>query len=101
MALNKTSKFGADEGLFPEDIEKKDSNTQEVHDVQEVNTTSTTVSATPSEYTVIKEETRSQRLQIVVKPSVNKKLDKLVKQKKIKSKNDLINFLVEDYLERN
>ena len=49
-------------------------------------------------YTILQEETRSQRVQIVVKPSVNDKLDLLVKQKKIKSKNDLVNFLLESYI---
>lgn len=49
-------------------------------------------------YTMQQEETRSQRVQIVVKPSVNEKLDLLVKQKKIKSKNDLVNFLLESYI---
>lgn len=49
-------------------------------------------------YTIQQEETRSQRVQIVIKPSVNAKLDSLVEQKKIKSKNDLVNFLLENYV---
>lgn len=52
-------------------------------------------------YTMTKEETRSKRIQIVIKPSVNKALDRLVRQKKIKSKNDLVNFLLESYIEKN
>lgn len=46
-------------------------------------------------------ENRSQRIQIVIKPSVNKELDRLVKQEKIKSKNDLVNFLLESFIEQN
>lgn len=49
-------------------------------------------------YTIPQEETRSQRLQFVVKPSVNAKLDQLVREGKIKSKNDLVNFLLESYI---
>ena len=52
-------------------------------------------------YTIQKEETRSQRVQIVIKPSVNEQLDKLVKQKVIKSKNDLVNFLLESWINEN
>ena len=47
------------------------------------------------------EEIRNKRLQIVVKPSVNEVLERLVKQKKIKSKNDLVNFLLEQFIEQN
>ena len=50
------------------------------------------------ERTCAQEETRSQRLQFVVKPSVNAKLDQLVREGKIKSKNDLVNFLLESYI---
>ena len=53
---------------------------------------------TQQSYTINQEEKRCQRVQIVVKPSVNQKLDLLVQQKKIKSKNDLINFLLESYI---
>lgn len=56
---------------------------------------------TQPEYTMPQEETRSKRIQIVIKPSVNKELDRLVKQKKIKSKNDLVNFLLESFIEQN
>lgn len=58
----------------------------------------TRIHNTQHTYTMPQEETRSQRVQIVVKPSVNEKLDSLVKQKKIKSKNDLVNFLLESYI---
>ena len=49
-------------------------------------------------YTIQQEEKRSTRLQFVVKPSVNVKLDQMVKEGKIKSKNDLVNFLLESYI---
>lgn len=49
-------------------------------------------------YTIRKEETRSKRVQIVIKPSVNKKLDEMAKNGTIKSKNDLVNFLLESYI---
>lgn len=52
-------------------------------------------------YTMPQEEIRSKRIQIVVKPSVSRELDRLVKQKKIKSKNDLVNFLLESFIEQN
>ena len=53
---------------------------------------------TQQSYTIPQEETRSHRIQIVVKPSVGQALDRLVEENKIKSKNDLINFLVEEFL---
>ena len=56
---------------------------------------------TQQAYTMPQEETRSKRIQIVIKPSVNKELDRLVKQKKNKSKNDLVNFLLESFIEQN
>ena len=65
---------------------------------QEHNTTHIHNTHTQHAYTMPQEEKRSQRLQFVVKPSVNEKLDLLVKQEKIKSKNDLVNFLLESYL---
>lgn len=65
---------------------------------REHNTTHIHNAPTQHTYTMQQEETRSQRVQIVVKPSVNEKLDLLVKQKKIKSKNDLVNFLLESYI---
>lgn len=43
-------------------------------------------------------EKRTERIQIVVTPTISKKLDELVRNEKIKSKNDLINFLLEGYL---
>lgn len=45
------------------------------------------------------DEKRTERIQIVVTPTVSRKLDELVRDRKIKSKNDLINFLLEGYLE--
>ena len=51
-------------------------------------------------YSMQQEETRSKRIQIVVKPSSNDALDRLVEEGKIKSKNDLINFLIEDFISR-
>ena len=65
------------------------------------NTTHIHNTDTQHTYTIQKEETRSQRVQIVIKPSVNDQLDRLVKQKVIKSKNDLVNFLLEDWLNKN
>lgn len=49
-------------------------------------------------YTIPQEEKRSQRLQFVVKPSVNARLDELAQNGTIKSKNDLVNFLLESYI---
>lgn len=46
-----------------------------------------------------KYETRSAKLNILVKPSTAQKLDESVKEGKIKSRNDLINFLLEKYFE--
>lgn len=56
---------------------------------------------TQTEYTIQQEETRSKRIQIVIKPSVNSELDRFVKIGKIKSKNDLVNFLLEQFIEQN
>lgn len=69
--------------------------------IEERNTTQLHNTDTQQAYTMTQEEIRNKRLQFVVKPSVNKALDKLVKQKKIKSKNDLVNFLLEQYIEQN
>ena len=55
---------------------------------------------TQAEYTIPQEETRSKRIQIVIQPSVNRKLDRLVKEGKVKSKNDLVNFLLKSYIEQ-
>ena len=66
--------------------------------VEERNTTHIHNTHTQHTYTMPQEEKRNQRVQIVVKPSLNEKLDLLVKQKKIKSKNDLVNFLLESYI---
>lgn len=43
-------------------------------------------------------ETRSKRVNLVIKPTLNSALDKMVEEGKIKSKNDLINFLLENYI---
>ncbi len=52
-------------------------------------------------YTMPHDETRSKRIQIVIKPSMNVALDRLVDQQQIKSKNDLINCLLEQFLQQN
>ena len=44
-------------------------------------------------------ESRSVRLQIVITPSIAKKLEWLDKTNQIKSRNDLVNFLLERYVE--
>ncbi len=46
------------------------------------------------------EENRSKRMQFLIKPSTNDELDRLVEQGIITSKNDLINRLLEDYVEQ-
>lgn len=43
-------------------------------------------------------EPRKERLSIVVTKTTKKEIDELVKQKKIKSANDLVNRLVEEFL---
>ena len=53
---------------------------------------------TQQTYTIPEKEKRSRRMQFVVKPSVDRKLDRLVQEGKIKSKNDLVNFLLESYI---
>lgn len=45
------------------------------------------------------DQLRNKRIQIVVTSRVGEALDRLVSKKKIKSKNDLVNFLLEKYLE--
>lgn len=92
MAKNKVNN-----GLF--DVSDLAENTQKK--IEERNTTHIHNTDTQQTYTMPQEETRSKRIQIVVKPSINKELDQLVKQKKIKSKNDLVNFLLEQFLEQN
>lgn len=47
-----------------------------------------------------KEEIRNKRIQIVIKPSVNEKLDEYVDNGVIKSKNDLVNQLLEKFIEQ-
>lgn len=47
-----------------------------------------------------KEEIRSKRIQIVIKPSVNEKLDEYAADGVIKSKNDLVNQLLEKFIEQ-
>ena len=46
-----------------------------------------------------KKESRTVKLNILVKPSTAQKLDAAVDRREIKSRNDLINFLLERYLE--
>lgn len=47
-----------------------------------------------------KEEIRSKRIQVVIKPSLNEKLDECVRRGIIKSKNDLFNQLAEKFVEQ-
>lgn len=47
-----------------------------------------------------KEERRNVKLNILIRPSTAKLLEKAVQRKEIKSKNDLINYLLEQYLSR-
>ena len=49
-------------------------------------------------YTREKKQQKNQKLPLLVTPETNNKLKKLVARKKIKSKNDLINQLLEAYL---
>ena len=44
-------------------------------------------------------QTRSVRLQVVITPAISERLDKLVENREIRSKNDLINFLLESYFD--
>lgn len=48
-------------------------------------------------YTRNEEETKSKTYQGLLKPSINDRIMKDVSKKKIKSRNDLINFLLEEY----
>jgi len=48
-------------------------------------------------YTRNEEETKSKTYQGLLKPSINERIMKDVSKKKIKSRNDLINFLLEEY----
>lgn len=52
------------------------------------------------QHTLTKSENRSKRLQILMKPSTVKQLDKLAKKSKT-SRNDIINQIINNYLERN
>ena len=56
------------------------------------------LAAVYAEKTVIPNETRTKRIQVVVTPSIDASLNELVANRKIRSKNDLINFLLESYL---
>ena len=73
----------------------------EIEHTQDPHTSRLHNTDTQHTYTIPQEETRSKRVQVVIKPSTNKALDALVRQGKIKSKNDLINFLLEDFLKKN
>lgn len=55
------------------------------------------LAAVYAEKTVIPKELRTRRIQVVVTPSIEEKLNELVAERKIRSKNDLINFLLESY----
>ena len=97
MAKNKTNN-----GLF--DVSDLTENAQkniEERGAEPTASANTHNTDTQTPYTMPQEETRSKRIQIVIKPSVNKELDRLVKQKKIKSKNDLVNFLLESFINQN
>ena len=97
MAKNKTNN-----GIFDvNDLAENAQKNIEERGVENTPTTDTHNTDTQTQYTMPQEETRSKRIQIVIKPSVNKELDRLVKQKKIKSKNDLVNFLLENFIEQN
>ena len=56
------------------------------------------VTHTQTQQTYTTQEMRSKRVQFVIKPSVNEKLDQLAQNGTIKSKNDLVNFLLESYI---
>ena len=60
----------------------------------------TQIHNTQVEYSFNQEETRSKRIQIVIKPSTNSRIDELVKKGVVKSKNDLINVLLENFLDQ-
>lgn len=45
-------------------------------------------------------ERRSTKLNILVKPSTAQKMDKAVEDGEIKSRNDLINYLLEEYFKK-
>ena len=66
-----------------------DNNTTNLHN---------TATHTQTQQTYTTQEMRSKRVQFVIKPSVNAKLDELAKNGAIKSKNDLVNFLLESYI---
>lgn len=94
MAKNKKN-----DGLFGDSVMGLAENAKKsIEEREAAYTTQTHNTDTHTEYTIMQEETRSKRIQIVIKPSVNQKLDRLVRQEKIKSKNDLINFLLEQYI---
>ncbi len=45
-----------------------------------------------------KAEIRNKRVQFVIKPSTNRKLDEYAEAGIIRSKNDLVNYLLEDFI---
>lgn len=73
------------------DEAKQEHNTTNIHNTH-------THTHTQQAYTSQREEMRNKRVQFVIKPSVNEKLDELAKSGAIKSKNDLVNFLLESYI---
>lgn len=98
MAKNKENKSVFDVSDLAMNAERNIAERENKAAEETVNTHNTHTQHT---YTMPQEETRSKRIQIVVKPSVNAELDRLAKEGKIKSKNDLICFLVEQYISAN
>lgn len=73
-------------------LRKNQKNTQET--VQTENT------SLADGYTWERKETRSIKTNIMIKPSIAKKLDRAVDRKEIRSRNDLINYLLEEYFKQ-
>ena len=94
MADNRRGKAA----FFDDDAFKVEADVAVTKKNSEGNTTITHNKDTQTQQTYTTQEMRSKRVQIVIKPSVNEKLNQLAKNGTIKSKNDLVNFLLERYI---
>ena len=94
MADNRRGKAA----FFDDDAFKVEPDVAVATKSSENNTTIAHNKDTQTQQTYTTQEMRSKRVQFVIKPSVNEKLDELAKNGAIKSKNDLVNFLLENYI---
>lgn len=97
-APKKGSKYNFSEALNDSIRTNKETRTSEsIIKNQQTNDVPTSVSG----YSIVEKESRTKKMLIMIRPSIGEILDELAKNGTIKSKNDLINYLIEDFIDKN